>query len=192
MAVSWSQPTTQVLHRKYKWLLKLSINNGLDCKSCTWISVISKSATKILFYILNQIVNSCCNTVRLHQSLRVSGSCIKDRLRLKLMKQSNNVSSGDQRKTTAEHVCVCTFVTTLISRNYATLSDIIQLTSAASQLLRQKFSKAMLFLSPMLPLISQQLYHKLTVLLMFFSQTYSSLGLCDFSANRNFCLFTRL
>lgn len=119
-----------------KWLLKLSINNGLDCRSCTLISVISKSATKIQSYILNQILSSCHNTVRLRQSVRVRRSCIKDRLRVKLMKQSNNVSPGDQRKTTAEHMCVRTFVTTLISRNYTTLSDIIQLISGASQLLR--------------------------------------------------------
>lgn len=58
--------------------------------------------------------------------MHASRSCIKrkDRLTLKLMMQSNDVSVGDQRKTTAEHMCVHIFITTLIPRNYATLNDI--------------------------------------------------------------------
>lgn len=67
-------------------------------------------------------------------SLCMQLSCLKrkDRHRLKLMKQSNNVSARDQSKTAAEHMCVHIFITTLISRNYATVNDIIHLISAAS------------------------------------------------------------
>ena len=103
--------------------------------------------------------------------MNASEPCIKrkDRLRFKLMKQSSNVSAGHQRKTTADDVCVHIFITTLISRNYATLNDIIHLISASSQLLRQNFSKIILLLTPILPLISQQLYDKATVLLTFCS-----------------------
>ena len=117
--------------------------------------------------------------------MNASEPCIKrkDRLRFKLMKQSSNVSAGHQRKTTADDVCVHIFITTLMSRNYATLNDIIHLISASSQLLRQNFSKIILLLTPILPLISQQLYDKATVLLTFCSQ--SSLRFRDFLSNRN-------
>ena len=87
---------------------------------------------------MDHIISSFRNTVKDFTSLHASGSCIKrkDRLRLKLMEQSNNVSAGDPRKTTAEHMSVYILITTLISRNYATLNDIMHLISAASQLLR--------------------------------------------------------